>query len=151
VSSGATNGSGLKFECRALTRGTARAPARVLSAPLSLWGGLDPKRGIITDRQHPQQGATLAKHVLVMPCGRGSTSSSSTLAEAARLGTAPVAIVLNNLDAILAVGAEVARLLYSVEIPIVVLDMPRYETIIDGAALTVVGDASGRGSVVIHD
>jgi predicted aconitase with swiveling domain len=114
-----------------------------------LWGGLDPKRGIIVDRQHPQHGATIAKQVLAMPSGRGSSSSSSTLAEAARLGTAPVAILLNNLDAILAVGAEVARLLYGLEIPILVLDLAQYGAIPSGAVLTVVGEASGRGRVVV--
>src|SRR5262249_37549214 len=110
---------------------------------------LDPKRGIITDRQHPQHGASLAKHVLVMPCGRGSSSSSSTLAEAARLGAAPVGIGLNKLDAILAVGAEVARPLYGLELPTFVLELAQYEAIRDGAALTVFGEASGRGGVII--
>ena len=44
-----------------------------------------------------------------MPSGRGSSSSSSVLAEAIRAGTAPAAIVLGEADPILALGAIVAR------------------------------------------
>jgi predicted aconitase with swiveling domain len=72
----------------------------VLEAPLSLWGGLDPHSGRLCDHHHPQLGATIAGHILVMPSGRGSSSSSSVLAEAIRLGTAPAAILLAEPDEI---------------------------------------------------
>ena len=55
-----------------------------------------------------------------MPSGRGSSSSSSVLAEAIRAGTAPAAIVLGEADPILALGAIVARELYGTTIPVVV-------------------------------
>jgi predicted aconitase with swiveling domain len=55
-----------------------------------------------------------------MASGRGSSSSSSVLAEAIRAGTAPAAIVLSEPDPILALGAIVARELYGRTIPVVV-------------------------------
>ena len=55
-----------------------------------------------------------------MPSGRGSSSSSSVLAEAIRAGTAPAAIVLGEADPILALGAIVARELFGTTIPVVV-------------------------------
>ena len=100
--------------------GHASGPALVLDEPLSFWGGVDPATGDIVDVHHPQRDANVAGRVLVMPSGRGSSSSSSVLAESIRAGTAPVAIVLAEPDPILALGAIVARELYGRTIPIVV-------------------------------
>lgn len=90
----------------------------VLDEPLSLWGGVEPTTGEIVDVHHPQRGERLAGLVLVMPAGRGSSSSASVLAEMVRLGTAPSAIVLGEPDLILAIGAEVAWELYGVRLSI---------------------------------
>jgi predicted aconitase with swiveling domain len=107
-------------EARTLVAGTAEGPALVLDEPLSLWGGLDPETGSIIDTRHPQRGANVAGRVLVMPAGRGSSSSSSVLAEAIRAGAGPAAIVLGEPDPILALGAIVARELFGTSIPVVV-------------------------------
>ncbi len=106
-------------EGRTLVPGEARGPALVLSEPLSFWGGLDAATGAIIDVHHPQRGAVVTGTVLVMPGGRGSSSSSSVLAEAIRAGTAPAAIVLTERDPIIALGAIVARELYGASIPII--------------------------------
>ena len=107
-------------EAATLVAGEAQGRALVLDEPLSFWGGVDPTTGDIVDVHHPQRGAKVAGRVLVMPSGRGSSSSSSVLAEAIRAGTAPAAIVLAEPDPILALGAIVARELYEVEMPVVV-------------------------------
>jgi predicted aconitase with swiveling domain len=119
--------------------------ALVLDEPLSLWGGLDPATGEIIDVHHPQRGARVTRRVLVMPAGRGSSSSASVLAEAARAGTAPAAIVLREPDLILAIGAAVAEELYDVRIPVLVVDEATYSGIVDGEPFEVPAfDASGR-------
>ena len=92
----------------------------MLDEPLSFWGGVDPATGHIIDARHPQHGANVAGRILVMRSGRGSSSSSSVLAEAIRVGTAPAAIVLGEADPILALGAIVARELFGTTIPVVV-------------------------------
>jgi predicted aconitase with swiveling domain len=107
-------------EARSLVAGTAEGRALVLDEPLSFWGGIDPATGDIIDPRHQQHGANVAGRILVMPSGRGSSSSSSVLAEAIRVGTAPAAIVLGEADPILALGAIVARELYGTTIPVVV-------------------------------
>jgi predicted aconitase with swiveling domain len=137
-------GSGLAFEARVLVGGTVAAPALVLEAPLSLWGGMDPATGRISDHHHPQLGATVNGHVLVMPSGRGSSSSSSVLAEAIRLGTAPLAIVVEEPDEILVLGAIVADYLYARTCPVLVLA--------DATRLIATGDhvrIAGDGTVTI--
>jgi len=117
------------IEGRVLVEGSAEAPALVLDEPLSLWGGLDPTTGRIVDVRHPQRGEVVTGRVLVMPSGRGSSSSATVLAEAIRLGTAPAGIVLGEPDEILAIGALVAAELYGISTPIVLTDRATFPAI----------------------
>lgn len=94
----------------------------MLTHALSFWGGVDATTGRVIDRSHPECGECVAGRVLVMPGGRGSSSSSSVLAETLRRGTGPAGIVLASADPILTVGALVARFLYGIRCPIVVCD-----------------------------
>ena len=136
----ARSGNHLELQGRALLAGEAAGPALVLEAPLSLWGGLDPHSGRLCDHHHPQLGATIAGRILVMPSGRGSSSSSSVLAEAIRLGTAPAAILLAEPDEILLLGALVADYLYDRACPILVLPGSAHAIIATGDHLVVQGD-----------
>ena len=117
--------------------GRATGIALVLDEPLSFWGGLDPENGALIDTHHPQRGTVLTDRVLVMPSGRGSSSSSYVLAEAIRAGTAPAAIVLREPDGIVALGAIVARELYGSTIPVIALNDEAYQAIADGVAVEV--------------
>ena len=127
---------------RVLAPGTASAEAIVLDQPLSLWGGLDPATGEVIEPRHPQRGASVTGRVLVMAEGRGSSSSSSVLAEAARAGVAPAAILLGTPDLILAVGAAVADELYQVQIPILVLDVTDLAQFRTGDRVTISEDGA---------
>lgn len=125
---------------RALVAGEAEGPVLALDEPLSFWGGLDAATGEVVDPHHPQRGRAAAGAVLVMPSGRGSSSSSSVLAEAIRAGTAPAAIVLASGDAIVALGAIVARELYGRTVPIVVSSGPGIRA---GEMVSVLAEATG--------
>jgi hypothetical protein len=120
-----------------LAGGVADGPALRLDAPLSLWGGVDPGSGEIIDARHPQRGTSVSSRVLVMASVRGSSSSSSVLAEMVRAGCAPAAILLGEADLILAVGAAVAEELYGISVPIVQLLPAELATIPDGAVISV--------------
>ncbi len=121
-----------------------RGPALVLEEGLSLWGGMDPASGEIIDAHHPQLGASLAHRIVVMPSGRGSSSSASVLAEAVRAGNAPAAFVLEEPDLILSVGAAVAEELYGVSVPVVVVEPEIRGGLVDGATVTIGVDGSVR-------
>jgi predicted aconitase with swiveling domain len=108
-----------------LVPGRAAGQILALSEPVSFWGGFDAATGRIVDRLHPDRGACVTGRVLVMGSARGSSSGSSVLAEAIRLGTAPAAIVLRSRDAILTVGALVAATLYDRACPVVVVGSDR--------------------------
>jgi hypothetical protein len=92
----------------------------VLSEPVSFWGGIDVATGNIIDRSHPDLGKSVSGRILVMQGGRGSSSSSSVLAEMIHRRTGPAGIVLGRPDPILTVGSIVAQTLYSLPCPIVV-------------------------------
>jgi predicted aconitase with swiveling domain len=120
-----------------LAPGSAEGLALVLYEPLSLWGGVDPATGTIIDRRHPQRGASASGRVLIMPAVRGSSSSSSVLAETVRAGCAPAAILLGEPDLILPVGAAVAEELYGRRVPIVLLAAADLAGIVDGQHLVI--------------
>jgi predicted aconitase with swiveling domain len=81
----------------------------VLSAPISFWGGVDPKTGRIADVRHPEHGEMIAGRVLFLPGTIGSSSASAVLLELVHNGHAPAALVLHEPDAILLLGLIVAR------------------------------------------
>lgn len=108
-----------------LKAGHAVGAAVVMTEPISFWGGVDDD-GTIVDVHHPQCGTGLAGCVVFLPGGRGSSSSSSSLAELIRTGRGPVGIVLGRPDSIIAVAAIVAAELYHVHVPVVVV--PSRET-----------------------
>ena len=130
---------------RVLAPGAASGEALVLEEPLSLWGGMDPANGRVIDAHHPQHDTLLTGRVLVMHSARGSSSSSSILAEAVRAGTAPAAILLGEADLILPIGAEVAAELYSRQVPILLLAPEDLARIPNGTQLTI--DKVGRVSL----
>ena len=123
-----------------LAPGSVTARAIVLREPLSLWGGMDPATGRVIDARHPQRGESLAGRIVVMPAARGSSSSSSVLAEAVRAGCAPAGILLAEPDLILAVGAAVAEELYGVRVPIVVVAPEELAGVADGQVVTISDD-----------
>src|SRR3954447_22116415 len=86
-----------------------KGKALVLTAPISFWGGVDPKTGRVADVRHPQHGEDLSGRVLFVPGTIGSSSASAVLLELVHNGHAPAALVLHEPDAILLLGLIVAR------------------------------------------
>ena len=136
--------TGSGTEARTLHPGTASGRVLRLDQPLSFWGGVG-EDGRVIDVHHPQHGASLAGRVLVMPSGRGSSSSAAILAERVRDGTAPAALLLGSCDTILVVGALVAAELYDVHLPVVQLDAEALDRL--EGEVTVTADASGHAQV----
>ena len=106
--------------------GDAEGDVLVLTEPLSFWGGVDEASGEVIDVHHAQHSAYIGGKVLVMPAGRGSSSSSSVLAELIRAGVGPAAVLLGERDPIIALGAAVAETLYGRTVPVLVLAPDAY-------------------------
>ena len=120
-----------------LVRGLARGLVVSLSSPLSLWGGFDLESGRISDVNHPQCGEVIAGKILVMPGGRGSSSSSSILLESARISANPRAIIVTEKDPIIVIGALVSADLYVVEIPVVYIGLDVLGSLASGMEVAV--------------
>ena len=101
---------GFAMACGILVAGAdAEAPALILTAPISFWGGVDPKNGDIIDSRHPERGRNIAGTVLGLPGTIGSSSASAVLLELVHARLSPAAILMPEPDAILLLGLIVAR------------------------------------------
>ena len=136
--SSADHEPGIKLNGTTLHAGVASGAVLKLDAPLSFWGGTD-RDGRIIDRHHPQYGQNICTRVLAMTSGRGSSSSSSVLAEQLRAGTGPSAIVLTQPDAIIVLGAIVASELYGTDTPVVLVSIYDFGRLLDGATMHIDG------------
>lgn len=133
------------MKAQSYAAGDADAPALVLSQALSFWGGIDVETGRIIDRSHADLGKCITGRILIMPGGRGSSSSSSVLAETIRRGTGPAGILLSIPDPILTVGSLVAQSLYGVRCPIAVGSI---EGIVTGDRVRIHAEDTGPAEVV---
>jgi len=89
--------------------GAVAGTCLALSAPISFWGGVDPRSGEIIDARHPQRGRNIAGTILALPGTIGSSSASAVLLELVHAGRAPAALLMDEPDAILLLGIIVAR------------------------------------------
>jgi len=125
-------------------RGTA-ATSLALTAPISFWGGVDPKSGLVADPRHPENGQLISGKVLFVPETVGSSSAAAILLELVHSGRAPVAIVLHEPDAILLLGLIVAKEM-GLETPIALrLDRSQFAAL-HGRHLTI----SDSGSIICN-
>lgn len=122
---------------RPLVGGEAAGRALVLGARLSFAGGVSLETGTIIDRRHPRAGACVAGSVLVMPSGRGSSTSSNALGELLRVGLGPAAIIMLEVDQIVIMGVLLAQTLYSIACPVLVADQADFDAIPDRAPVQV--------------
>ena len=114
------------------------ARGRVLKvARLSLWGGIDPFTGVLTDPALAHAGESVEGRVLMIAEPVGSSSSSAVLLELLRSGKAPAAIVLGRADAIVGLGVLVAREMGWPTIPLAVMPVAEQAAITDGEMLEV--------------
>jgi predicted aconitase with swiveling domain len=93
---------------RVIKTGKAEGTALVSPEPVGFLGGIEPETGVVIEPGHPLQGECVSGRVLVFPTGKGSTVGSYTLYRMARAGTAPVAIINLESEAIVAVGAIIS-------------------------------------------
>ena len=93
---------------RAISPGRVKGQAIVSPVPLSFYGGVDPKTGVVTERGHPLEGRCVAGRVLVFPRGKGSTVGSYVIYGLSKNGVAPCAVVNHETEIIVAAGVILA-------------------------------------------
>ena len=130
----------MRIKARAIAKGIAEGEALVSKDAISFFGGVDPKTGIVVDKGHALEGKCIAGKVLVFPRGKGSTVGSYVLLQLKKNNCAPVAIINEEAEPIIAVGAIIAR------IPMVdKLENGAYARIKDGMRVAVDGTKGTTG------
>ena len=100
----------MQVKGRSISSGAAEGEALVSRDAISFFGGVDPKTGIVTDKGHALEGKCIAGKVLVFPRGKGSTVGSYVLLQLQKNNCAPCAIINEEAEPIIAVGAIIARI-----------------------------------------
>ena len=123
--------------------GDVEGPVVALGEPLSFWGGFDSEHGVVIDEHHPQVGVCLSGAIVTMSVGRGSSSASSVIAEAVRIGTAPAALVMLEPDEIITTGALVAEELYGRTVAILVVEERVFDLVTASTRVTITKTETG--------
>ncbi|MHC1604671.1 MAG: DUF126 domain-containing protein [Candidatus Methanofastidiosia archaeon] len=93
---------------RVVKKGTTEGVALVSRKPLSFFGGVDPKTGKVISKDSDIYGESMAEKILVFPYGKGSTVGSYTLLRLKKEGKNPLAIINEESEPIVCVGAIIS-------------------------------------------
>jgi uncharacterized protein len=127
---------------RKVVGGRAEGEALVTRDTVPGWGGVNPVQGVITETRHDLRGVSFKNKVLVCRGAKGSSGWSAMYHTARLAGTAPLALVFNEMTTKIALGAVVMR------VPSVTdLDRDPLDVIQTGDWVVVDGD---RGVVEIE-
>lgn len=121
---------------RGVVGGVAEGEALVTRETISGWGGVDAMTGTIIESRHELRGVSFSDKVLVFRGAKGSSGWSVVFHTARLAGSAPKALVFNEMTTKVALGAVVMR------VPAVTgLDRDPLELVETGDRLRVDGDA----------
>lgn len=96
----------------------AEGKALVSQFRISALGGIDPKTGLIMEKDRKIRGKSVKDKVLVFPSGKGSDTWGGILYDTCRKGNGPVAIVNHKVDSFVINGIILTK------IPMVVIFEP---------------------------
>lgn len=94
---------------RKVVGGSAEGEALVTNQTISGWGGVNPMDGTIIDTRHELCGQSFKDKVLIFRGAKGSSGWSVVFHIARLAGTAPKAIIFNEMTTKVALGAVVMR------------------------------------------
>lgn len=98
----------ITINCRKISRGRVQGNVIVSQDPLSFLGGVDPETGTVIDRGHQLYQENISGKILAIPSGKGSTVGSYVIFQMAKNNTAPLAIIAQEAEPIIATGAIMA-------------------------------------------
>ena len=93
---------------RAIVEGRTEGEVVYTDYPITFYGGVDMRTGTIIQTDHPLRGTSIADKVLVFPYGVGSTVGSYVIYGLKKYGVSPRAMILREVDTVVATGAILA-------------------------------------------
>jgi len=103
------NGPTILLRGRRVVGGVAEGEALVTRETISGWGGVNPMQGTIIETRHELRGRSFKDRVLVFPGAKGSSGWSAVFHMTRLAGTAPRALLFNEMTTKIALGAVVMR------------------------------------------
>ncbi len=95
----------LKLQVRFIVgKKQVRAPLLIERCPISPLGDIDPKTGILRNPKCRNYGKSISGKVFAYPVSCGSTVGSYVLYQLSKVGKAPLAIIVKQVDPVLLVG-----------------------------------------------
>ena len=98
------------IKCRMISKGKNSGKTIVTKDPISFLGGVDPNTGIVIDKKHELYDQCISDKILVIPSGKGSTVGSYVIYQMTKNNTAPKAIICQNAEPIIAIGAIISKI-----------------------------------------
>ncbi|WP_455645366.1 DUF126 domain-containing protein [Methanosphaera sp.] len=98
------------IKCRKISKGKTTGSAIVTKDSISFLGGVDPKTGIVIDKKHELYNQCITDKILIIPSGKGSTVGSYVIYQMAKNNTAPKAIICQNAEPIISIGALISKI-----------------------------------------
>jgi len=95
---------------RKVVGGVAEGEALVTNETISGWGGVNPVEGTIIETRHELRGQSFKDKVLVFRGSKGSSGWSVMFHTCRLAGTAPKALIFNEMTTKVALGAVVMRI-----------------------------------------
>jgi predicted aconitase with swiveling domain len=102
-------GAIINLRGRRVVGGKAEGEALVTRETISGWGGVNPMTGTIVESRHELAGVSFKDKVLVFPGAKGSSGWSAVFHITRLAGTAPRALLFNEMTTKVALGAVVMR------------------------------------------
>lgn len=102
----------MQFNSRVIVPGIAAGDTLYSSTPLSFWGGVNARSGVIQDTHHELYNNPLAGNILCIPFAKGSCSGSGIMLEIIRIEKAPAGIICIDAEPVLALGSVMGFMLY---------------------------------------
>jgi predicted aconitase with swiveling domain len=94
---------------RRVVAGCVEGEALVTRETISGWGGVNPMSGSIIETRHELRGQSFKDKILVFPGAKGSSGWSAVFHMTRLAGTAPKAMLFNEMTTKIALGAVVMR------------------------------------------
>ena len=95
----------MKIEAHRISKGKASGRVLLTKDAISFLGSVDPKTGIVVEKEHELEGESISEKILLFPCGKGSTVGSYVIYQLKKNNVAPAAMINLRCEPIVAVGA----------------------------------------------
>ncbi len=95
---------------RIISKGIIDGEILISKNPISFLGGVDPKTGIVQDKESNLYGKSIKDKILVFPYGKGSTVGSYVILQLKKNNVAPKGMINLKSETIISVGAIISRI-----------------------------------------